>query len=236
MIAMARHTHCPVHKVTIEDIHIQAGTGRIVVLPTFIWRSTRRAPAPPPDGSPVSADVANPATLVPLLAAKNFTVQGCSWDNEGGASDSLDESDSAQAWSAPLLEAEELAFGSGVGEPSDSKDGSISVRTGTQEGLLAAWVRIVLELYTRNAQVAEWTPAQLREALPHATVPEDAAALLSICVDEARPRPAARPCVLGSFATDRGSCYCSARHRLQAAQCSCLLKQLSDQVASCAQA
>ena len=59
MIVMTRHTHCPVHKLSIQDVHIKAGNGRIIVLPSFIWREFQ-----PLNGAPTknTLDVSDPRT------------------------------------------------------------------------------------------------------------------------------------------------------------------------------
>ena len=57
---------------------------------------------------------------------------------------------------------------------------------GTQAEVLAAWVRIVLELYLRDESVATWSIGRMREAVNDPILPPDARALLGVCLDEVR--------------------------------------------------
>ena len=57
---------------------------------------------------------------------------------------------------------------------------------GSPQEVLLAWVRIVLELYLRDREVAEWGRPQLQQAARAQQLPADAAVLLSVCLDEVR--------------------------------------------------
>lgn len=175
MVAMKRHTQCPVHKVAITDVHIKAGSGRVVLLPTFAWRTTPPLyPDVPGSGSPVKAESPS-AKLAQLNSGSEPTVRRDAGQAEGAAAGGA--SPDAGSTRSSL---EKVGADAGSG-------GSSPVRVQSAHGqieILAAWARIVLELYLRGDSVGRCSLHELRAHAADARVHEEAQAMLRTCLDE----------------------------------------------------
>ena len=215
MLALMKHTACPVHKMHIQDVHIKAGCGRICVLPTFLWRPGRRAAT----GSPIlPTDISDPNTAAPADHANLFNVQGCV---DCSAAGSVASQESLQLREHPSSPSEAspvrgVASGGVHSPPVSAPDhgapasnpaaavperdthaggdrrqdlcatqaSSCAVEGGTQADVLAAWARMVAELYLRDASMSMCPISQLQEAVADEAIPADASDLLLLCTDE----------------------------------------------------
>lgn len=211
MLAMMKHTACPVHKMHIQDVHIKAGCGRIVVLPTFLWRRGVR----PATGSPLPPhDISDPDTAAPADHANLFNVQGCVDCSAAGSVASqeslqLREHPGSPSEASPLGTAshhEALEPAAAAPDPAvpatdataphelvcaaSHSDAEVRALAGitaepvTQASVLAAWVRIVAELYLRDPSLASCAVPELRQAVTSEAIPDDARELLLTCTDE----------------------------------------------------
>lgn len=186
-MTLQKHTTAPLQCVTVLDVHIKAGSGHIVLLPTFVLRSPHFSNLQSTAKRNLAGDQRDARFSRQALGGKETA--------SGNLSNSPDGHSFIKACHTPrdpleCASSQAVSTESKVQESLTSQDSgllhwhSILPQEPTVQSLvLLAWVRIVVEMYLRDEAVGDWSLEELREHLHDEAVCPDARPTLDACTD-----------------------------------------------------
>lgn len=191
-MTLQKHTTAPVQCVTSLDVHIKAGSGRIVLLPNFVLRSPQFVKLQSTATRGIEGDHRDNRASQQALCDSSKTETA-----SGNLPSSPDGQSSIKACHMPPTPSQHSSSQASPtesqGRPQPQNGGSLvhwhaimSQEPTVQSLILFAWARIVVEMYLRDEAVGEWSLKELRAHLNDEAVCPDARPTLDACTDPVR--------------------------------------------------